>query len=106
MRTSFSNFLLVCLVLFGSAGICHGGELRKNFYKNSYPQAEEIIKSIIWKRVASNSTLPSKFLGMHFHDCVIRGCDASVLLNSTPNNKAKKEAIANLSLAGFDVIDE
>ncbi|KAF9620139.1 hypothetical protein IFM89_010798 [Coptis chinensis] len=106
MRTSFSNFLLVCLVLFGSAGICHGGELRKNFYKDSCPQAEEIIKSIIWKRVASNSTLPSKFLRMHFHDCFVRGCDASVLLNSTPNNKAEKEAIPNLSLAGFDVIDE
>ncbi|KAF9620140.1 hypothetical protein IFM89_010799 [Coptis chinensis] len=87
-------------------GICHGGELRKNFYKDSCPQAEEIIMSIIWKRVASNSTLPSKFLRMHFHDSFVRGCDASVLLNSTPNNKAEKEAMPNLSLAGFDVIDK
>ncbi|KAF9589242.1 hypothetical protein IFM89_021121 [Coptis chinensis] len=34
------------------------------------------------------------------------GCAALVLLNSTSNNKAEKEAIPNLSLAGFDVIDE
>ncbi|KAF9604365.1 hypothetical protein IFM89_006372, partial [Coptis chinensis] len=34
------------------------------------------------------------------------GCDALVLLNSTSNNKAEKEAIPNLSLVGFDVIDE
>ena len=35
-----------------------------------------------------------------------QGCDASVLLDSTANNKAEKEAVPNLSLAGFDVLDE
>ncbi|PIA44646.1 hypothetical protein AQUCO_01700324v1 [Aquilegia coerulea] len=106
MRTSFFDFLLVCLVLFGVAGICHAGELRKNFYEDSCPQAEEVIKNIIWKHVASNSALPAKFLRMHFHDCFVRGCDASLLLNSTANNKAEKEAVPNLSVSGFDVIDE
>lgn len=33
----------------------------------------------------------------------LQGCDASVLLNSTG---AEKQAIPNLSLAGFDVIDD
>ncbi|KAK6930096.1 hem peroxidase [Dillenia turbinata] len=37
---------------------------------------------------------------------LLGGCDASVLLDSTPNNPAEKEAVPNLSLAGFDVIDE
>lgn len=37
---------------------------------------------------------------------VSQGCDASVLLDSTANNTAEKDAIPNLSLAGFDVIDE
>ncbi|KAG6749924.1 hypothetical protein POTOM_047001 [Populus tomentosa] len=31
-----------------------------------------------------------------------QGCDASVLVNSTANNTAEKDAIPNLSLAGFD----
>jgi peroxidase len=35
-----------------------------------------------------------------------QGCDASVLVNSTANNTAEKDAIPNLSLEGFDVIDE
>ena len=35
-----------------------------------------------------------------------QGCDASVLINSTANNSAEKDAVPNLSLAGFDVIDE
>jgi hypothetical protein len=35
----------------------------------------------------------------------LQGCDASVLLNSTQCNKAEKEAVPNLSLCGFEVID-
>ena len=35
-----------------------------------------------------------------------QGCDASVLIDSTANNLAEKAAIPNLSLAGFDIIDE
>jgi peroxidase len=35
----------------------------------------------------------------------MQGCDASVLLDS-PTNTAEKNAAPNLSLAGFDVIDE
>jgi peroxidase len=36
---------------------------------------------------------------------LLQGCDASVLLNSTQNNMAEKAAIPNLSLRGFEVID-
>ncbi|KAI3923980.1 hypothetical protein MKW92_031534, partial [Papaver armeniacum] len=34
------------------------------------------------------------------------GCDASVLLNSTQNNKEEKDAGPNLSLRAFDAIDK
>lgn len=54
---------------------------------------------------------------MHFHvstGCLInvsvaiicQGCDGSILLDSTPNNSAEKDAVPNLSLGGFDVIEE
>jgi len=92
--------------VFGVVGVCYGGPLSNNFYEDTCPLAEEIVRDIIWKHVAANSTLPAKFLRMHFHDCFVRGCDASVLLDSTPNNTAEKDAVPNLSLAGFDVIEE
>ncbi|KAK1592430.1 hypothetical protein Q3G72_024844 [Acer saccharum] len=97
---------IVFMLLFVVLGVCNGGELKNQFYKESCPEAEDIVQDIIWKRVSTNSTLPAKFLRMHFHDCFVRGCDASILLDSTAHNKAEKAAVPNLSLGGFDVIDE
>lgn len=37
---------------------------------------------------------------------VFQGCDASVLLDSTPGNQAEKDGPPNLSLAAFYVIDD
>ncbi|KAF3789800.1 Peroxidase 27 [Nymphaea thermarum] len=80
--------------------------LRHNFYGKSCPCAEDTVRNITWAHVSKNSALPAKFLRMQFHDCFVRGCDASILLNSTANSKAEKDAAPNLSLSGFDVIDE
>ncbi|KAF7144509.1 hypothetical protein RHSIM_Rhsim04G0214800 [Rhododendron simsii] len=96
----------VIVVVLGIVGDCHGDGLRKNFYKDSCPLAEQIVRNITWTNVASNPFLPAKLLRMQFHDCFVRGCEASVLLNSTADNTAEKDAFPNLSLEGFDVIDE
>lgn len=37
--------------------------------------------------------------------CNSQGCEGSVLLNSTKNSTAEKDATPNLTLASFDVID-
>ncbi|XP_058082996.1 peroxidase 39-like [Magnolia sinica] len=102
MKASFLLFV-VCL---GALTVCNAGDLREHFYEKSCPLAEDIVKKITQQRVAANSALPAKLLRLHFHDCFVRGCDGSVLLNCTANNKAEKDAIPNLTLAGFDVIDE
>ncbi|KAL7105048.1 hypothetical protein ACP275_07G021200 [Erythranthe tilingii] len=102
MSKIFSTILLCFLAL----GFCECGGLTNNFYCTSCPDAEKIVKKIINKHVANDATLPAKLLRMHFHDCFVRGCDGSVLIDSTAKHKAEKEAVPNLSLGGFEVIDE
>ncbi|XP_061371978.1 peroxidase 3-like isoform X2 [Gastrolobium bilobum] len=104
MKITF--FLVACVVHLCFLGVCQGGSLRKEFYRHSCPQAEDIINNKTQQHVSANPNLPAKLLRMHFHDCFVRGCDGSVLLNSTANNTAEKDAIPNLTLSGFDVIDD
>ncbi|KAI9194296.1 hypothetical protein LWI28_004886 [Acer negundo] len=46
-------------------------ELRMNFYKDSCPKAEDIVKKITWSRIANNPGLSAKLLRMHYHDCFV-----------------------------------
>ncbi|PKI70536.1 hypothetical protein CRG98_009041 [Punica granatum] len=98
--------VLVLVLVAVLVGVCKGGELRKNFYRKTCPDAEFIVKNVTWKHVSNNANIAAKLLRMHFHDCFVRGCDGSILINSTASNTAEKDAGPNLSLAGYDVIED
>ncbi|RZC72668.1 hypothetical protein C5167_048148 [Papaver somniferum] len=96
-----SALVLVFLVL----GITNGQGLKLGFYHKTCPNAEAIIQETTASYVSFNPTLPAALLRMHFHDCFVRGCDGSVLINSTSTHQTEKAAAPNLSLRGFNVID-
>ncbi|MFS8002927.1 putative peroxidase [Helianthus anomalus] len=87
-----------------------GGGLQVQYYQNrcgSMGWVEKTVKDIVWRKVAADPTLAAKLLRLHYHDCFVRGCDASILLDPTQNNTAtEKTAGPNRSISGYEVIDE
>ncbi|XP_043696805.1 peroxidase 3-like [Telopea speciosissima] len=79
--------------------------LQMGFYDKTCPKAEKLVLDFVKKHIPNAPSLAAPLLRMHFHDCFVRGCDGSVLLNSTSNNQAEKAAIPNQTLRGFDFID-
>ncbi|XP_003566896.3 peroxidase 24 isoform X2 [Brachypodium distachyon] len=91
------------LVSHGRAGLLDTNPgLAYNFYRTSCPNAESIVQRVTWAQVAANQALPGRLLRLHFHDCFVKGCDASILLDTAGSEKT---AGPNLSVGGYEVID-
>ncbi|KAG2699411.1 hypothetical protein I3843_07G191000 [Carya illinoinensis] len=94
-----SSLLLPLLLTTTSA------QLRSDFYKNTCPNVEALVRSAVTKKFQQTFVTVPATLRLFFHDCFVRGCDASVLLSST-NNAAEKDHPDDISLAGdgFDTV--
>ncbi|KAJ7538851.1 hypothetical protein O6H91_11G065600 [Diphasiastrum complanatum] len=81
----------------------HG--LNYGFYKDTCPEAEAIICSTVREFYWRDPSIAAGLLRMLFHDCFVQGCDASLLLVSTPGRVCERDAIPNAnSLRGFEAI--
>ncbi|XP_018805946.2 peroxidase 16-like isoform X2 [Juglans regia] len=94
-----SSLLLPLLLTTTSA------QLRSDFYKNTCPNVEALVRSAVTKKFQQTFVTVPATLRLFFHDCFVRGCDASVLLTST-TNAAEKDHPDDISLAGdgFDTV--
>ncbi|PTQ27014.1 hypothetical protein MARPO_0243s0004 [Marchantia polymorpha] len=82
-------------------------QLSETFYDATCPQAASIVQQKVNAFVDADRGLAAALMRLHFHDCFVRGCDGSVLLNSTETMLSEKEALLNKgSLRGFEQIDE
>ncbi|PSS35208.1 Peroxidase [Actinidia chinensis var. chinensis] len=74
--------------------------LYPRFYDRSCPKAKEIVNSVVAKAVAREPRMAASLLRLHFHDCFVKGCDASILLDCSGSMITEKRSKPNRKLVG------
>ncbi|XP_057765223.1 peroxidase 7-like [Salvia miltiorrhiza] len=110
MRWLFAAIFLVISIHHVSPTVVRGGAvlpaaafLSPAYYHKSCPNLESIIDQKMRAWLKRDYTMAASIIRLHFHDCAVRGCDASVLLNHPGSERA---AEASKTLRGFSLIDE
>ncbi|TKY72648.1 Peroxidase 7 [Spatholobus suberectus] len=73
------------------------------YYRKTCPQFESILHNKVKEWIQKDYTLAASLLRLHFHDCAVRGCDGSILLN---HDGSERTAQASKTLRGFEVVDD
>ncbi|KAF8026427.1 hypothetical protein BT93_F3033 [Corymbia citriodora subsp. variegata] len=99
---------LVALRLISATGVLggvpvEGYGLSFQYYQDSCPQFEAVVSRKVNEWIKKDSTLAPALMRLHFHDCAVRGCDASILLNY---KGSERSAVESKTLRGFEVIDD
>lgn len=98
-----SYFCVFLLLLSFTAKIHAQSGLSTDFYGTRCPNLQTVVKSIVSNVVSIDPRMGASLLRLHFHDCFVGGCDASVLLDVSGGEKESQHNVD--SLRGFDIID-
>nr|CAB3467898.1 unnamed protein product [Digitaria exilis] len=104
IRSCLVVLLPIALLLLAGSSLA-AAQLQVGYYSKTCPNVEAIVRDEMKKIISAAPSLAGPLLRLHFHDCFVRGCDASVLLNSTEDNLAERDAKPNKSLRGFSSVE-
>lgn len=94
---------LFCLLFLGHFV---WSQLDYKFYDSTCPNLTKIVRFSVWSAITNDTRMAASLLRLHFHDCIVDGCEGSVLLDDTSTIKGEKNASPNQNSArGFEVID-
>ncbi|KDO78223.1 hypothetical protein CISIN_1g019129mg [Citrus sinensis] len=101
-------FLLLALLSFSAvslrSALAENEEdpgLVMNFYKDTCPQAEDIIREQVKLLYKRHKNTAFSWLRNIFHDCAVQSCDASLLLDSTRKTLSEKEMDRSFGMRNF-----
>lgn len=95
-------FLLLSLILQFYSGKC---ELQLNYYSESCPRAEEIIREQVHKLYYKHGNTAVSWIRNLFHDCIVKSCDASLLLESVNGIKSEKRSTRSFGMRNFKYVN-
>ncbi|KAL8162649.1 hypothetical protein V2J09_014138 [Rumex salicifolius] len=100
------SFLTLMLLSSSSLVHCNTKLSSSDFYSSACPNALSIIETGIQAAIDNETRVGASLLRLHFHDCFVNGCDASVLLDDNSTFTGEKMARPNNgSIRGFEVVD-
>lgn len=109
---AFHTFTLICVFLIVSVAIISTSGydidtddlptpvdgLSWTFYNETCPDLESIVNATLQEVLETDITQAAGLLRVHFHDCFVQGCDASLLLTGTSSDPGELEDTPNLTL--------
>ncbi|KAL2332809.1 hypothetical protein Fmac_014022 [Flemingia macrophylla] len=105
-----ASYYFLLFVLLAATELSEAGAKKKlssDFYSSSCPELLPIVQKGVIKAIKNESRVGASLLRLHFHDCFVNGCDASILLDDTSSFIGEKTAAPNNNSArGFNVIDD
>ncbi|OMP03401.1 Plant peroxidase [Corchorus olitorius] len=101
-----SKYLVVAVLFFAVLleGSLSNGQLSPTFYDQTCPNVTNIIRQVLENASLSDPRIGASLIRLHFHDCFVQGCDASILLDDAVNGE-KEAAPNNNSARGYEVVD-
>ncbi|KAE8099551.1 hypothetical protein FH972_017526 [Carpinus fangiana] len=98
-------FLLFLPLLF-HFNLGKGDDLQLNYYSQSCPNAEEIIKQEVTKLYDKHGNTAVSWIRNLFHDCMVKSCDASVLLETVKGRiESEKESPRSFGMRNFKYVN-
>ncbi|CAN6209089.1 unnamed protein product [Urochloa humidicola] len=94
--------LALLLTMMISAAEAH---VQIGAYNQTCPQAEDVVLKEMTAMVGKSPDLAGAVLRLFSVDCFVGGCEASILLDSTANSSAEKDAPLNKGVRGYEAID-
>lgn len=98
-----SNICLAFILFFHFyTGTC---EVQLNYYSKSCPNAEEIVKQQVITLYHKHGNTAVSWIRTLFHDCMVKSCDASILLESINGIQSEKTSTKNMGMRNFKYIN-
>ncbi|KAF2554677.1 hypothetical protein F2Q68_00014077, partial [Brassica cretica] len=97
---------LRCLFILLSFPYLLQADLSSDYYSKTCPDFDQTLVQVVTDKQIAAPTTAAGTLRLFFHDCMVDGCDASILVASTSGKTSERDADINHSLPGdaFDLI--